>query len=159
MALHINKYLLKVIFISSVFSILFLGCCTQKPFVMWGDCTPFSYRPSVYKGQVTIEFCQITTVDSLNVVNLDSLSNKIVYPNYNESSKVQFGVTIFFKLDSTRTAKDIRFHDGSYGDFGKAILEGLRNFKFMFNKETKIKDLDGILTFVYKTYPLKENIN
>ena len=152
---------MKIIFFCLFFSTLFLGCSTQKQIVMWGDCTPFSYPPPVYEGQVTIAFCKITTIDSLNVVNLDSLANEIKYPNYDERSKVQSGVTIFFKLDSTRIAKDIRFHDDSSGDFGKAILKGLKNFKFIFNKEIKIKDLDGILTFVYKTYPQKgkEKVN
>lgn len=150
---------MKIIYL--FFSILFLGCSTQKQIVKLGDCTPFSYSPPVYEGQVTIAFSKITTIDSLTVVNLDSLANEIKYLNYDKRSIAQYGVTIFFKLDSNRIAKDIRFYDNSYDVFGEAILKGLKNFKFRFNKETVIKDLDGILTFVYKTYPQKrkEKIN
>ena len=147
---------MKIILFIIFSTVLFLSCSSQNHLVVWGDCTPFSYPPPVYKGQVTIAFCKITTIDSLNVVNLDSLVNKIKYPKYAERFRIQKGVTIFFKLDSTRIAKDIKFYNHSYGDLEEAILNGLKYFKFEFNKETEIKDLDGILTFVYKTYLQKE---
>ena len=153
-------------------SVLFISCSSQKQVVVWGDCTPFPNPPPVYKGQVSIAFCKITTVDSLNVVNLDSLLNKIKCPNYYDRSKVHFGVTIDFKLDSTRIAKDIKYYNNSHRDFEKAIfnskrsfldaiLKELKYFKFKFTKETKTKDLEGILTFVYKTYlqKAKEKVN
>jgi len=150
---------MKTFFFSLFFSLLFVGCSTQKQIVMWGDCIPFSYPPPVYKGQISIAFCNINTVDSLNVINLDSLINEIKYPNYDERSIVQYGVTIFFKLDSTRIAKNIKFYDNSNKGFEEAILKGLKKFKFIFNKELEIKDLDGVLTFVYKTYLPKDKVN
>lgn len=126
---------MKIIFLCLFFAILFLGCSTTKQIVMWGDCTPFTYPSPFYKGQVTIAFCKITTIDSLNVENLDSLASKIKYQNNDERSRIEFGVTIFFKLDSTRIARDIRFYNSSHEDFGESILKGLTNFKFKFNKQ------------------------
>ena len=118
------------------------------------------YLPT-YKGQVTIPFSKITNVDSLYITNIDSLLNKINYPREDEHSGIQGGVTISFKLDSTRIAKDIIFYNHLYGSLEKSILKGLKNFKLKINKETQINNLNVILTVVFKLYTKngKEKIN
>lgn len=158
MVVQINHYVMKIIFICLFFSILFLGCSTQKQIVMWGDCTPFSYPPPVYKGQVTIAFCHITNRDSLKLVvtNIDSLIKEIIYPEIAETDGVQGGITLGFKLDSTRVAKNIKIFNRLGSGIVESILTVLKSFKFAFENETEINDLDGIVTFSFKLYPQKE---
>jgi len=50
---------MKTFFYCIFFSVLFLGCGSQKLIDLHGDYAPLFFLP-VYKGLVTIAFCKIT---------------------------------------------------------------------------------------------------
>jgi len=150
-----KNYLLYIIL-----SILFLAGCAKEPIYKEMCCTPcFMYTPKVYDHQVTLAFCYISAADNIELImaNKDSLISKIVFPETFKSSGEEYGITIGFKLDSTRIAKDIYFYNGLSEGSEKPITNALKSFKFRFENENKSKNLDAILTFCFKSFEKGKN--
>ena len=143
---------MKIIPISIFFSIILLSCSSQKPVIRSMNCIPTNFAYSV--GKVMISSYEIANNDSLNlfIANSDSLIKKIIYPEIAERAGIQGEVTIKFKLDSSRVAKNIEFINRLGAGIEEAILKGLANFEFKFVNETKMENLNGMLTFSFKLY-------